>query len=95
MLPSRDVYTVVVLLAGRLTRPYCAPASLFDHLVCLQEENRGDGKVERLGCLEINDQLEFRRLLHRQIGGLGSFENLIHIRSPRGGPSRSGSRRSS
>ncbi len=32
-------------------------------------------QAERLGGLEIDDQLECRRLLDRQIGGLGALED--------------------
>ena len=35
-----------------------------------------DREAERLGGLEIDDQLEFGRLLDRQIGGLGALEDL-------------------
>jgi len=35
----------------------------------------GDRQPERLGGLEIDDQLERRWLLDRQIGGLGALEN--------------------
>src|SRR2546425_3184918 len=78
VLPHRAVHTVVVLRAGRLTTPYRAPAPLLDHLIRLKEEDRWDGNVERLGRLEIDDQLEFRGLLHRQVARLGAFENLVH-----------------
>jgi hypothetical protein len=39
----------------------------------------GDGEAERLGGLEVDDQLERHRLLHRQIGRLGAFEDLPDI----------------
>jgi hypothetical protein len=53
--------------------------SLFDHLVgCLQEWLR-DGEAKRLRSLEIDDQLEFGRLLDRQVTGLGTFEDTIDI----------------
>ena len=34
-----------------------------------------DGEAERLGGLEVDDQLDFGRLLDRQIGGLLALEN--------------------
>ena len=34
-----------------------------------------------LRCFEIDDELELLRLLHREIGGLGAFQNLVDIRS--------------
>jgi hypothetical protein len=44
-------------------------ASLFDHLVGAGEHNRGDIKAERLGSFEIDQELEFRRLLYREFAG--------------------------
>src|SRR5712692_3896223 len=47
---------------------------LLDHLVRLEEERRGDREAERLGGLEIDDELELHRPFHRQVGGLRAFE---------------------
>ena len=41
--------------------------ALFDHFVGDGEDTRRNGKAERFGSLEIDDQLEFSRLLHRKI----------------------------
>ena len=43
---------------------------LFDHLVGAGEHRPGNGKTERLGALQVDDKLEFGRLLHRQVGWL-------------------------
>ena len=43
---------------------------LLDDLVRLEEERRGHGQTERLRRLEVDVQLELRRLLHRQVGRL-------------------------
>ncbi len=58
-------------------------AASFDHLV-------GDGghrwrnvEAERRRGLEMDDQLEFSRLHHRQVGGLGAVENLAGINAGR------------
>jgi hypothetical protein len=45
-------------------------APLFDHLVGAGEQRRRHGEAEGLGSFEVNHQLEFGRLLDRQIGGL-------------------------
>src|SRR5574341_1637802 len=55
--------------------------SLLNHLVSPEHQRLGDRQAERLGSLEVNDQLEFRRLLHGQVSGLGTLENLVHVGS--------------
>jgi len=51
-----------------------------DHLVRLEEDDRGDGEPEGLGGLEVDDQLKFRGLLHREVSRFGAFQDLIDIR---------------
>ena len=41
-----------------------------------------DGEAERLGGLEVDDQLELGRLLHRQVGRLLALENAIRHKPP-------------
>src|SRR5262249_34662907 len=53
--------------------------SLLDHLVRLEQERRGEGEAERLGRLEVDDQVEFQGLLHGQVPRLGAVQNLVHI----------------
>src|SRR5262249_57737378 len=43
------------------------------------QERRRDGQPERLGGLEVDDQLERGRLLDWQIGGLGALEDFVDI----------------
>jgi hypothetical protein len=50
-----------------------------DHLIRLKEERRGDGEAQFLRGLEVDDQLKLYGLLHRQVGGLGAFENFVRI----------------
>src|SRR5262249_36201246 len=59
--------------------PVC-PARLLDHLIRQEEQRWRDRDPERLGRLEVDDQLEFYGLLHRQVGGLGAFQDLVYVR---------------
>src|ERR1700675_2359422 len=52
---------------------------LFDHLIRALQERRGDREAERLGGLEIDDQLELLRLFDWKVGGLGALEDLVNV----------------
>jgi hypothetical protein len=54
------------------------PASA-DDVGRLEEEHWGNGEAQRLRGLQVDDQLESHGLLHREVCGLGTFENLIHV----------------
>ena len=54
-------------------------ASLFDQFVGAAEKRQRHGKAERLGGLEIDDQLDVGGLLHRQIRGLLALENAAGV----------------
>jgi hypothetical protein len=57
------------MAAGRITwADETSSKTLFDHLVDLRQQHLRHGDAERLGGLEVDDELEPRRLLDRQIG---------------------------
>src|SRR5437867_3135307 len=47
---------------------------LFDHLVGTAKQRERKGKTERLGGLEVDDQLDFRGLLDWQVCGFLTLE---------------------
>ena len=48
---------------------------LLDHLVGAGEERGWDGQAECPGGLQVDHQLEFGRLLDRQVGGPSTLED--------------------
>src|SRR5207247_9675913 len=52
---------------------------LFNHLVGNSKHAWGNRQAERLGGLEVDDELELAGLLHWQIRRLGTFQYFVHI----------------
>ena len=53
--------------------------SLFDHLVGAAEQRKRESNAQRLGSIEVDDQLDFHRLLNRQVSRFGAVENPAGI----------------
>src|ERR1022692_2129106 len=52
-----------------------------NHLVRAHNHRLRDRQAQRLRCLEIDDQLELRRLLDRKVPRPGALQNLVDITS--------------
>jgi hypothetical protein len=50
---------LVCLMAGKLYLPQADPHSLFDHLVAATGKREWEGDAEPVGCLEVDEQLDF------------------------------------
>src|SRR6266545_8225932 len=59
-------------------RGTCDGLSL-DDLVRPSQQRRQDRQAEGLRRLEVDDQLELRGLLDRQVAGSGTFQDLVHL----------------
>src|ERR1700738_5060984 len=59
--------------------PTAKSGASFDDLVDARQDRLGNGEAERLRGLEVDYQLECRRLLDRQIGRIGARENAADI----------------
>jgi hypothetical protein len=57
----------------------------FGHLVRARLQCRRHGEAEGLGGLQIDVELDLRRLLHRQVGGFRAFE-IADFKQPLGRP---------
>src|SRR5262249_10089101 len=55
------------------------PHGLVDHSVGSKEKGLRDRQSEGLRSLEVNHQLELRRLLDGQIAGLRALEDFVHV----------------
>src|SRR5215204_5488965 len=77
LLPSLEISTV---RRGSGEEPGEVPArELLNHLVGTSEESRWDREAEGCGRLEIDDKLECRRLLNRQVARFCTAQNQVHI----------------
>jgi hypothetical protein len=76
--PQLRTTSAPVGMSQSATRRHAA-ASL-DHLVGDREQVRRHIEAEQLCRSEIDDEIKLGRSLHRQIAGLGAFENPIDIR---------------
>ena len=65
------------------------PDRLLDHLVSAQQERFGDRQAERLGGLEVDDEVKLGRILHGEISDLCALEDAIGIPCPFAGTGRS------
>jgi len=55
----------------------------FDHLVGAGKQRRRHGDPEVFGGLQVDKELEPRRLLDREISGLGTLQNFINVNPTR------------
>ena len=54
-------------------------AYLFDHLIGAREQCGWNRDAERLRRLQVDNQLDLGRLLHRQVGRLFAFQDAARV----------------
>jgi len=52
---------------------------LLNHLVVPQQRRLRDRQAEGFGGFEVDDQIELRGLLDRDVCRFGPFQNLVHL----------------
>jgi hypothetical protein len=52
----------------------------FDQLIGARDQHRWNAEVERLGRFQIDDQRNFRGLLHRQLTRRSAIQDPFHVR---------------
>jgi hypothetical protein len=56
----------------------------FDHLIGAGEQRRGDFEAQRLRGIAVDYQLEFGRLLNRQVGGSPAMLSTVEMTAANG-----------
>src|SRR5262249_18785586 len=72
-------YSLLGPVFHRLDRTSLWLAHSFDHLGSAEQKRFRDGEAERLGGVQIDDEVELSRLLDRKISRLRSAQNLIDV----------------
>src|SRR4030095_8848303 len=52
-----------------------------NHPIRSRQHIRRNREVYLLSCFQVDDELEFLRLLDWEVGGFSTFQNLVHVNS--------------
>src|SRR6185295_19374076 len=78
-MPPRNLARIGGVMPNGSSTPIRLAAPSFNDLIRSLQERRWDREAEGLGGLEVDGELEFRRLLDRKISRLGASQNLVYI----------------
>src|SRR5215831_1088436 len=76
---SKIYIAMVSLLGAYAFRPRASSIGSFDHLVGAGDQGRRESNAKGLGGFEVEGQFDFRRLLNRQLCGLCTLQDFIHV----------------
>src|SRR5262245_37679298 len=78
---AQRVRTVIFLFMFFSTLPtrHSTLAPSFDHPIRSHQHIRRDRQADLLRGFQIDDKLEFLWLLHREVGRLSSFQDLVDV----------------
>jgi len=77
--PQKRTYAVQLGMSALGQKRTFGTPALFDHLLSATGQGQRHSDAERFSGLQIDVQLDFSSLLHRQFGGLFAFENTGDI----------------
>jgi hypothetical protein len=75
----RDFFNTIAPNRPLDLQPTRTHSASFDDLIGARQEGLRHGETERLRGVEVDDQLECRRLLHRKVGRLGALQDLSGV----------------
>ena len=55
------------------------PGAFLDHFIRSHQHIWRDREADLLSCFQIDDEFKLRRLLHREVCWLGTFENFVDL----------------
>src|SRR6185295_9032573 len=79
-LSARAMISFLMLFSLRLFTALDTRPSSLNHLIRPRQHVRRNSHTHFLCRLQIDHELEFRRLLHGKVCWLGTFQDFIHIR---------------
>src|SRR5689334_12531716 len=79
VIPSPATRQATSFMSAKCHKPTSLDFELFDDLIGGTDKGRRHIQAERLGGFQVDDEMEFGRLLHRQVGRPLALQDAIDI----------------